>query len=64
VPCIRRWVSGEGGGGGWVVGLTLSVDTADQVVSSAGQTNGHSGPDHATSQADIERNRIGPKLPY
>jgi len=32
------------GEGGRVGGLTLPIDTADQVVCPAGQTDGHSSP--------------------
>jgi len=43
VPCIRgRWE--DGGGRGWVGGLALPIDTANQVACPAGQTDGHSSP--------------------
>jgi len=50
--------SGEGGGVG---GLILPVDTPNQVVCLAGQTDDHSSPDHTTSRADVEWNRIDPQ---
>jgi len=39
----------------------MPVDTADQVVCTVGQTDGHSSPDHTTSQADIKWNSLGPQ---
>jgi len=42
-----------------VGGLMMSLDTADQVVCTVGQTDGHSSPDHTTSREDIQWNRIG-----
>jgi len=55
----------DGGWGGWrerVGGLTMPVDTADQIVCTVGQTDGHSNPDHATRRADIEWNSLGPHV--
>jgi len=60
---------GVGGKGGrrvrrveeWVSELTLPVDTANQVVCTVGQTDGHSSPDHTMSQADVQWNRIRPQ---
>jgi len=34
-------------------------DTGDQVVCTVGQTDGHSSPDHTTSCADVQWDRIG-----
>jgi len=42
-------------------GLMMPLDTADQVVCIVGQTDGHSSPDHTTSQADVQWNRNGPQ---
>jgi len=53
------------GVGGWigvvgrVGGLTMLVDTGDQAVCTVGQID-HSSPDHTTSRADIQCDRIGP----
>jgi len=44
-----------------VGGLTMPVDTANQVVCTVYQIDVHSNPDHTTSQADIQWNRIGPQ---
>jgi len=49
---IRRWVGGRGVGR--VDGLTMPVDTADQVVCTVGQTDGNSSPNHITRRADVE----------
>jgi len=37
------------------------VDTADQVVCTVGQTDGHSSPDHTMRRADIKWNSLGPQ---
>jgi len=37
-----------------VGGLTMPVDTGDQVVCTVGQTDGHSSPDHTMCRADIQ----------
>jgi len=45
------------GGRGWrgrVGGLTMPVDTANQVVCTVGQTDGNSSPLHTTRRADVE----------
>jgi len=43
-------------------GLTLPIDITNQVVCSAGQTDGHIvAPDHTTSQTDVQLNRTGPQ---
>jgi len=52
--------------GGWVEvgrvgGLTMLSDTGDQVVSTVGQTDGHSSLDHTTRRADIEWISLGPQ---
>jgi len=55
------------GMGGWEGGnriLMMPSDTGDQVVCTVGQTDGHSRPDNTTNHADIQWDRIGPKLPY
>jgi len=44
-----------------VGGLTMPVDTADLVVYTVGQTDGHSNSDHTMSRADIERGSLGPQ---
>jgi len=41
--------------------LTMSVDTANQIVCTVGQTDGHSSPDHTTRKADVEWNNLGPQ---
>jgi len=42
-----------GGRGEWrVAWVTMPVDTADQAVYTAGQTDGHSSPDHTKRHAD------------
>jgi len=46
---------------GWVDGLTMPLDTANKVVYTVGQTDGHSSPDHTTSRADVQLDRIGPQ---
>jgi len=63
VPHIKSGRVGGGWGGwkGWVGGLMMLVDTADQVVYTVGQTDGHSSSDHTMSQAAIQWNRIGPQ---
>jgi len=50
VPRMREWVDG----------LMMKVDTGDQVVCTVGQADGHSSPDHTTSRADVQWDRIGP----
>jgi len=62
MPRIRGW-AGEREVGR-VGGLTIPVDTGDQVMCTMGQTDGYSSPDHTTSCADVQWDRIGPKLPY
>jgi len=44
-----------------VGGLTLPVDTANQVVCPVRQTDGHGNLDHTTSQADIQWSNLGPQ---
>jgi len=61
VPCIRGQV-GRRGMEGWVGGLMMPVDTANQVVCTVGQTDSHSNPDHTTSRADVQWNIIGPQV--
>jgi len=39
----------------------MPVDTTDQVVCTAGQTDGHSIPDHTTRRADVKWNSLGPQ---
>jgi len=39
----------------------MLVDTGDQVACTVGQTDGHSSRDHATRQADVEWNCLGPQ---
>ena len=48
---------------GWfrVGELTMPVDTANQVVCTVGQTDGHSSPNHTTKRADVEWNSLGPQ---
>jgi len=52
---------GVGRWGGWVGGLTMQVDTGDQVVCTVGQTDGHISPDYTTRRADIKWNSLGPQ---
>jgi len=54
VPHIREWV-------GRVGGLTMLLDTGDQVVCTVGQTDGHSSPDHTTNHAEVQWDKIGPQ---
>jgi len=42
-------------------GLTMLVDTGDQVMYTVGQTDGHNSPDYTISHADIQWDRIGPQ---
>jgi len=59
---VGRWEGGgEGGGEGWVGGLTMPSDTGNQVVCTAGQTDGHSSPYHTMGSAGIQWDRIGPQ---
>jgi len=44
-----------------VGGLMVPVDTADQVVSTVGQTDSHSSPDHTTKRADVRWNSLAPQ---
>jgi len=44
-----------------VGGLTLPVDTADQVVCLAGQIDGHSSLDYTISQVGKQWNNVGPQ---
>jgi len=39
----------------------MPVDTADQIVCTVSQTDGHSNPDHTMKRADIEWNSLGPQ---
>jgi len=57
MPQIRGW----GGWRGRMGGLMMLSDTGDQVMCTVGQTDGHSSPDHTTSQADVQWDRIGPQ---
>jgi len=43
-----------------VGGLMVPVDTANQVVCTVGQTDGHRDPDHTMRRADVEWNSLGP----
>jgi len=52
--------AGRASGRRWGGGLTMPVDTADQIVCTVGQTDGHSNPDHTTRRADVEWNSFGP----
>jgi len=45
----------------WVDGLTMPSDTADQVVCTVGQTDGHSSPDHTMKRADVKWNSLEPQ---
>jgi len=59
VPRIR---GGQVGGWRGRAGrLMMPVDTANQVVCTMGHTDGHSNPDHTTSYADVQWDRIGPQ---
>jgi len=62
VPHNREWAGGSGlervGRAG---GLTIPSDTGDQVVFTAGQTNGHCNSDHTTRRADVKWNSLGPQ---
>jgi len=51
MPQIRGWV-------GRVDGLTILLDTGDQVVCTVSQTNGHSSPYHTTNCAGVQWDRI------
>jgi len=44
-----------------VGGSTMPSDTGDQVVCTVGQTDGHSSPNHTTSRAGVQWDRIGPQ---
>jgi len=60
----KGWVDGGEGVGrveGRVDGLTMPLDTGDQVVYALGQTDGHSSPDNTTSHADLQWDRIVPQ---
>jgi len=61
VLLIRGWAVGWGQARqiGRMGGLTMPVDTADQVVCTVGQTDGHSNPDHTTRRAGITWNSLG-----
>jgi len=53
-----------GGWEGWrerVGRLTMPIDMDDQVVCIVGQTDGHSSPDHTTSHAEVQWDRIRPQ---
>jgi len=52
---------GVGGEGGWVGGLTMLLDTGNQVMCTVSQTDGHSSPDYTMSQANMQWDRIGPQ---
>jgi len=43
-----------------VGGLTMPLDTGDQVVCTVGQTDDHSNSYYTTRRADIEWNSLGP----
>jgi len=62
VTHIRGWAD-ERGWGEWrgIGGLTVSVDTADQVVCTVGQTDSHSSPNHNMRRADVKWNSLGPQ---
>jgi len=47
-----------------VGGLTRPEDTADQVVCTVGQTDGHNSPDHTTRRADIKWNSLAPQATH
>jgi len=53
---VGRWK-----GVGRVGGLTMLSDTGNQVVCTVSQIDGHGSPDHTTSRADIQWDRIGPQ---
>jgi len=59
VPHIRKWVDGRGVGR--VGGLAMSVDTADQVACTVGQTDGHSSPENTTRRTDVKWKSLGPQ---
>jgi len=62
VQHIKGWVGGKGVGRveGRVGRLTMPVDTANQVVCTVGQTDGHSSPDHITKNRHrVEQFAIG-----
>jgi len=62
MPCIRGgWVRGWGGWRGRVGGLTIPVDTGNQVMCTVGHTDGHSSPDHTTNCAEVQWDKIGPQ---
>jgi len=42
-------------------GLTMPLDTGNQVVCTVGQTDRHSSLHHTTSHADLQWDRIGPQ---
>jgi len=44
--------------GGWV---NDAVDTANQVVCTVGQIDGHSSPDHTKRRTDVELNSLEPQ---
>jgi len=52
---------GELEGMGRVGGLMMLSNIGNQVVSTVGQTDGHSSPNHTTSHADVQWDRIGPQ---
>jgi len=62
VPHIREWVGGREverveGEGGWFNDATY---TGNRVVCTMGQTDSQRSPDHTTSHADVQLDRIGP----
>jgi len=62
-----KGVGGQEGWGVWrgrVSGLTMLVDTADQVVCILAQTDSHSSPDHTTRRADVSGTVWDHRPPY
>jgi len=57
---VGGW-EGQGGWRGRVGELMMPIDTADQIVYTVDQTDGHSSPDHTTRKADIKWNSLGPQ---
>jgi len=54
-------IKGCGGWRGKVGGLTMLSDTDDQVMCTAGQTDGHSSPEHTKRRADVEWYSLRPQ---
>jgi len=42
----------------------VGLDTGDQAVSTVGQTDGHSSPDHTKKCADVHGTELDAKIPY